>query len=304
MNAGQATGETRVLREIFIDKIRILNPRDRNRAIFLEMVDSIAKVGLKRPITVSSRKCDADPFEYDLVCGQGRIEAFKKLGQTTIPAIIIQAEESDCLVMSLVENCARRQHRAIDLLEDISTLRNRGYSDLEIASKIGLSVDYVRAISSLLAKGEERLVSAVENGILPLRTAIEIAKCDDADVQQALTHAYSENKLRGGKLMAVRRIIEQRRRQGKHLHGQSFGRRDSSKRPVTADSMVRMFREEADRHRLLLKKSEMTQSLLMFAIEAIGSLREEREFVRLLRLEDLLLMPAFLEERLAKRSTQ
>jgi hypothetical protein len=29
-----------------------------------------------------------------------------QLGQTEIPAIVIEAEESDCLVMSLVENCA------------------------------------------------------------------------------------------------------------------------------------------------------------------------------------------------------
>ena len=88
---------------------------------------------------MSARSSDTDPFKYDLVCGQGRIEAFVQLGQTEIPAMLIDAEESDCLVMSLVENCARRQHRAIDLLEDINTLRKRGYDDREIAEKIGVT---------------------------------------------------------------------------------------------------------------------------------------------------------------------
>jgi len=288
----------REMKVIPIDKIRILNPRVRNQRNFQEIVNSIARVGLKRPITVSARTSEADAFQYDLVCGQGRIEAFLRLGQSEIPALVIQAEESDCLVMSLVENCARRQHRAIDLLEDITTLRNRGYSDEEIANKIGVSPDYVRMISTLLTKGEERLVNAVESGVLPLNMAIEIAKSDDDDVQRALTQAYSEKKLRGRKLVAVRRLIDQRRRRGKHLHGQSFGRREATKRPLTTESMIRMYRQEADRQRILIKKAEVTQNRLLFAIEAIRTLREDKEFIRLLQAEELANMPAFLQERL------
>jgi ParB family chromosome partitioning protein len=62
--------------------------------------------------------------EYDLVCGQGRLEAFIQLKQDAIPAIIIDADETDCLVMSLVENCARRQHSPIELMREIGNLRN------------------------------------------------------------------------------------------------------------------------------------------------------------------------------------
>ncbi len=91
------------------DRIRILNPRVRNRRTFEEMVENIARIGLKRPITVSQR-ARTDSVEYDLVCGQGRLEAFIELKQDEIPAIVIDANEVDCLVMSLVENCARRQH--------------------------------------------------------------------------------------------------------------------------------------------------------------------------------------------------
>jgi len=291
----------RHLKMIPIKTIRILNPRVRNRRNFNEIVESIAQVGLKRPITVSPRHSDVDEFEYDLVCGQGRIEAFVQLGQSEIPAMIIDAEESDCLVMSLVENCARRHHRAIDLLEDINTLRGRGYNDHEIAEKIGVSLDYVRMISTLLAEGEERLVNAVEAGILPLNMAIEIAKSDDADVQRALTQAYSEKKLRGKKLVAVRRLLDQRQRRGKHLHSQSYGRRDGAKRPLTSESMIRIYRREADRQRLLVKKAEVTQSRLLFVVEAIRALRKDKDFTRLLQAENLASMPTFLEERLAAR---
>jgi ribosomal protein S30 len=52
------------------DRIRVLNPRVRNRRTFEEMVENIARIGLKRPITVAPR-AGTDPQEYDLVCGQG-----------------------------------------------------------------------------------------------------------------------------------------------------------------------------------------------------------------------------------------
>ena len=294
---------TKRVKTIPIDQIRILNPRARNQRNFQEIVQSIAKVGLKRPITVSPRKTDTDSASYDLVCGQGRIEAFIQLGQTTIPAIVIEAEESDCLVKSLVENCARRQHRAIDLLQDIGTLRGRGYDDDEIAAKIGVSSDYIRMIGTLLEKGEERLVAAVEAGILPLNMAIEIAKSSDEDVQHALTQAYTEKKLRGKKLVAVRRIIEQRRRRGKQMHDSRFGRRDGSKRPLTGESIIRVYREEAAKQKLLVKKAEVTQSRLLFIVEAIRELRDDENFANLLRAESLDSMPAFLEQRIAAGMT-
>jgi ParB family chromosome partitioning protein len=298
--------ETKTLKQIKsipIDQIRFLNPRVRNRRNFQEIVQSIAKVGLKRPITVSPRKTDTDSASYDLVCGQGRIEAFIQLGQTTIPAIVIEAEESDCLVKSLVENCARRQHRAIDLLQDIGTLRGRGYDDNEIAAKIGVSSDYIRMIGTLLEKGEERLVAAVEAGILPLNMAIEIARSSDEDVQHALTQAYTEKKLRGKKLVAVRRLIEQRRRRGKQIHDSRFGRRDGSKRPLTGESIIRVYREEAAKQKLLVKKAEVTQSRLLFIVEAIRELRDDETFANLLRAESLDSMPAFLEQRIAAGMT-
>lgn len=301
MSKPKANGPKRV-KSISIDQIRFLNPRVRNRRNFQEIVQSITNVGLKRPITVSARKCSADSASYDLVCGQGRVEAFIQLGETEIPAIVIEADESDCLVMSLVENCARRQHRAIDLLQDIATLRGRGYSDHDIASKIGVSHDYIRMIGTLLESGEERLVTAVESGVLPLNMAIEIAKSSDEEVQQALTQAYAEKKLRGRRLVAVRRLIEQRQRRGKHVHDRRFGRRDGATRPLTSESLIRVYRQEADRQKILIKKAEVTQSRLLFIVEALRQLRDDQNFATLLKAESLDSMPAFLEQRIANGS--
>src|ERR1700674_3802041 len=138
-----------------IGSIDVVNPRVRNRRIFKEIVTSVAELGLKRPITVKRKQADGDQ-RYDLICGQGRLEAYQSLGQREIPAIVVSASDEDSAIMSLVENCARRQHRVIDLLYDIEGLRNRGYEFEEIARKTGLTVEYVRGVASLLENGEQR----------------------------------------------------------------------------------------------------------------------------------------------------
>jgi len=60
-----------------IQEIRIVNPRSRNRVKFRSVVTSIGAVGLKKPITVHQRELEADGTRYDLVCGQGRLEAVR-----------------------------------------------------------------------------------------------------------------------------------------------------------------------------------------------------------------------------------
>jgi ParB family chromosome partitioning protein len=108
--------DTPDIRLIAVDAISVLNPRVRNKRVFQELVTSIERLGLKKPITVSQRP---GRQRYDLVCGQGRLEAFIALGQAEIPAIIIDAAEDDCFVMSLVENLARRQHTPLELVRAI-----------------------------------------------------------------------------------------------------------------------------------------------------------------------------------------
>lgn len=281
------------------DRIRVLNPRVRNPTTFADMVENIAKIGLKRPITVTCRT-DTDPQEYDLVCGQGRLEAFIQLKQKAIPAIVIDADESDCLVMSLVENCARRQHRPIDLMREIGTLRERGYSDRQIGDKIGVSPDYVGMIAGLLERGEERLVTAVETGLLPLNLAIDISKTDAEGAQRALMDAYTQKKLRGKKLAAARRLIEQREARGKKIHPKQYGRDGRNRRPLTSEALVRAYQKEADRQKLLIKKAELTQGRLLFICQAFRTLLEDDHFVTLLRAEGLETMPSYLQDTLAE----
>jgi ParB family transcriptional regulator, chromosome partitioning protein len=276
-----------------IDRVNIVNPRVRNQKSFRDIVDNISKIGLKKPITVTRRIEAGGPF-YDLVCGQGRLEAFKALGQTEVPALVVSADPEDCLIASLVENCARRQHRALDLLQDIRGMQERGYSNPEIARKTGLTVEYVNGVARLIETGEQRLLRSVESGMIPVSVAVEIAESADHDVQAALTKAYENGQLKGRKLLAARKLIETRRRRGKGL-----GTKERSPRErVSADSLVKAYQEETERKRALIARADITQNRLMLITEAMRRLSTDESFVALLEDEGLATMPGRLAERL------
>lgn len=279
-----------------IDRIIVVNPRLRNKKVFKGIVENIAEVGLKRPITVTSRHGEDGPL-YDLVCGQGRLEAFRQLGQTEVPALIVTADQEDCFVASLVENCARRQHQAVDLLQDILGMRGRGYSDNEIAAMTGLSANYVYIVGRLLERGERRLVAAVEAGYLPISVALEICEADDQGVQAALHKAYEENLLRGRALIAARRLVEVRKRSGKAAKLNRLVGKDAA---TTPEGLVKAFQEDTERKRMMIRKTEATRNRLVFIVEALSQLSNDESFVALLEDEGLATIPTSLADRIQK----
>jgi ParB family transcriptional regulator, chromosome partitioning protein len=284
-----------VVKMIAIDQINILNRRSRNQIVFKSIVSNIADLGLKKPITVSRRAEPVDGKVYDLVCGQGRLEAFLALHQTDIPAIVIDAAREECYLMSLVENIARRNHSPIELLREVSSLSARGYRARQIASKVNLAKSYVVGILNLLKNGEERLLYAVEKGRIPMSVAVEIANSDEAGVQRALCEAYEDRALRGRKLQTVRRIIELRKNKGKGLASDSNSKDTGV---PSAESMVRAYRQEADRQQLLVKKARLTEGRLLFVVSALRKLFGDENFVTLLRAEGLDSLPAYLAGRI------
>jgi ParB family chromosome partitioning protein len=148
-----------------VDHIDVLNPRDRNNRVFDGIITNIKTIGLKRPITVTPRTGAGGSDRYLLVCGEGRLRAYKTLGETTIPAMVIQVDDQDAFIMSLAENIARRQCRPLELLVGIEQLRDQGYDKKVIARKTGLSVDYVKGHPE--APGERRGAAAGGGGERP-----------------------------------------------------------------------------------------------------------------------------------------
>jgi ParB family chromosome partitioning protein len=281
-----------------VDRITVINPRVRNQRQHQEIVDSIKAIGLKRPITVSRRAAEDGQPRYDLVCGQGRLEAFQQLNQVEIPAIVIDAPEEECLLKSLVENVARRQHSPLELMQEISNLRQRGYNDTQIGNKIGVTGSWVSYIAGLLDNGEERLVKSVETGLIPISLAIEISRSDDAQIQAVLADAYTQGILRGKKLAAVRRLLEQRAKSKKGASTTPQSRPAGTKK-ITAEHLRKVYQQEADRQRLLIKKAEFVETRITFVVQVFKKLLVgSNDFMGLLEAEGLSNIPAQLHAKI------
>jgi len=273
---------------ILIDQIIVLNPRSRNKRVFNTIITNISHLGLKRPITVTPRP----DGKYDLVCGQGRLEAYQALGETTIPAIIITATKEDRYLMSLVENIARRRHTTNELLKEISTLKTRGYSAEEISAKTDLDRAYVYSITHLLEHEEERLIEAVERGTLPLTIAVAISTAADQDIQQALKEAYETGSLRGRKLISVKRLLAQRAKDGKAITPQRVG-----PKRLNAQAIIRAYKSTTAEQRAFRARANRTQERLLVITSALRQLLADAHFTTLLKAETLDTIPQRLADR-------
>ncbi len=278
-----------------IEQIDILNPRDRNEKVFSEIVDSIRLVGLKKPITVTQNTDGVLP--YQLICGEGRLKAFRILRETHIPARIIDVNKEEALIMSLVENIARKRHRAMELLGCIRRLADLNYDKHAISQKTGLAPDYIQGIITLLKNSEERLLYAVEQKRIPLNIALMIANTtnNNTDMQLALQEAYESGLLKGQQLLQAKKVMDLRNLSGK---SPGYGKPKRGNK-VSANDIVKTYQREVERQQITLKKAEQNQQRLAFILGALSQLKKDEHFATLLRAESLDTLPQYIDEQVA-----
>jgi ParB family chromosome partitioning protein len=287
--------KTPEVRLIPIERIRVVNPRLRDPQAFQTVVDSIAGLGLKKPITVTPSETNGDGTQqFDLVCGQGRLEACRALGAREIPALVCDFSRSDGLLASLIENIARRRVRPLDQIKLIQWMKAQGDVVAEIARKTGLTADYIRHVFTLLDHGEERVLEGVLHSEIPISIAIQIAGATDEASQRVLVEAFERKELTQKSVAAFRRILDHRRNFGRQREG-----RDNA--PVspraTADSIIHAYKREAQRQKLLVKKAKLCETRLLALAAAFKQLLADEDYVTLLRAEKMETMPKFLVER-------
>jgi ParB family chromosome partitioning protein len=274
-----------------IEKIHILNPRLRDRINFEQLVDSIRKNGLKKPVTVSTRRDKQGKVTgYDLVCGQGRIEALQLLKYTVVPAIVIEIPKTECLLMGLVENIARHSPVLMDLLNEMERLKSLGCNFVEIGRRLGISPPYVADYLKLKNAGEERVLRMVLEHKLPISIGMDIAGANSTEEQSALLKAYEEKRLNGHSIRIAKRLMERRNYYGKGLGKHSKDQR--AKRRLTAEQLVDAAQKECKRQKLYVRNARACADRLAFVQRAFRQLLEDAQFVGLLKAQSLDDLPA------------
>jgi ParB/RepB/Spo0J family partition protein len=136
------------VRQIEINKIRHsrLNPRlDINQAELKELADSISAVGVLQPIILRP----VQNGEYEVVVGERRFAAAKKVGLRSIPAVVRSYSDEQVVELNLIENIQRAELSAVEKGRSCKELMERYpqmYPNVErVAAKIGVSTTTVRS---------------------------------------------------------------------------------------------------------------------------------------------------------------
>ncbi|PQV51882.1 ParB/RepB/Spo0J family partition protein [Paraburkholderia sp. BL21I4N1] len=276
-----------------IDRFRVLNPRTRNPYFFSQLVENIGSVGLKRPITVAHGGRDSEGDWHEVLCGQGRLEALKALGETMIPCSIVEANEIDRYLITLTENIARRRHSTVELLSGLQVLRAKGYTTGEIAKKTNLDDSYINGILQLLERGEQRLIQAVEKCVMPLWLAVEVARAPTEEVQAAMVAAYESKTLTGEQLLRVRRILSKREASGKKMHG-----RPAPREKPSPQKLLRTYKNEVRRQQMIVQNANLQGQRLLLITSALRRFLADEHFRTLLRAEGIKDIPEAVASRI------
>ena len=137
-------------------------------------------------------------------------------------------------------------------------------------------------------------------GLIPITLALSIMLAPQNE-QQALQEAYESGQLSGHKFMAAKRLFDERRRSGKTMRGSRKHvqvRRDDT---ISAREILKAYKREVERKRLLARKADVVNTRLLFLVEAMHCLIKEGHFTTLLRAEGLDTMPRQLADLLAAK---
>lgn len=116
-----------------------------------ELADSMATHGLLEPIVV----CPVGGGRYQIIAGERRYRAARRLEWTRIPAVIRRAHEQTNTILALVENLQRSDLHVLEEADAYAQLqRNHGFSQGEIAKHVGKSRSAVANALRLLRLGD------------------------------------------------------------------------------------------------------------------------------------------------------
>lgn len=153
-----------------------------------ELAESIEKNGLLQPIVVRPMAGG----KYQIIAGERRYRAFKKLGRTMIPAIVRDYEDEEVDKLQLVENVQREDLNPYD--EAIAYLKLKekyGLKQDDIAKAVGKSRPYISNMTRLLSL-EDEILEMLKKGEITVSHAKLILSVETKEERLKLAHKIKD----------------------------------------------------------------------------------------------------------------
>jgi len=263
-----------------IDRIRVINSRTRDESQFALNVQSIEANGQLKDIRVNDKFVAKDGF-YELICGEGRLIAQKRLGKTHIRAEVVTCTRKQAYLESLVENLARSRPGTMEFALELKNLHDERWEYEQIAKVACRSEEYVRQYIRLVENGEERLIHGVEQGIFPISFAILVAQSDDASIQNVLMDAFDQGIVNCQNFAKARAIIAARTD-----HRKRRGSRGAAPE-YTVASLTNDIVNTTQAKDSFVREAQSKEGRLFMLLEGLTTLWQDAGLLELLRAEGL-----------------
>ena len=157
-----------------------------------ELMASIKSKGVLEPILVRPKN-----DRYEIIAGERRYVASKRVGLKEIPAIEMIVKDSEAMELALIENLQRKD---LDVFEEADGLNALveiyGYSHAQLAEKIGKARSTLTEIVNVARIPKNLREVCKEAQITSRSTLIEIAKQEKEADMERLIHEITQRGLR------------------------------------------------------------------------------------------------------------
>tara|TARA_B100000963_G_C22636519_1_gene677906 strand:- start:3788 stop:4672 length:885 start_codon:yes stop_codon:yes gene_type:complete len=178
-----------------------------------ELAESIKNLGIIQPITV--RKVEDDKFQ--LIAGERRLRASKKVGLKTIPSFIKNSNDDEMLEIALVENIQRKDLDPIEiglslkrLIEELSLTQDQ--LSKKLGKKRSTISNYVR-----LLKLDPIIQTGIRDGFLSMGHGRSIINIEDKNIQLKIYKEIIRKELSVRKTEFLVRKIKENKTHAKQI---------------------------------------------------------------------------------------
>lgn len=156
-----------------------------------ELAESIKTYGIIQPLTV--RKMGED--HYELVAGERRLRAAKKIGLSEVPTVLVDISEKDSAVIALLENLQREDLNYLEEAEAYYNLiKDHSYTQEKLAEIIGKKQSTIANKLRLLKLDQDVRKLLLENKLTE-RHARALLKIDDSSLQKKVLQVVIKRSL-------------------------------------------------------------------------------------------------------------
>lgn len=183
-----SAGRGVAVRSIPVSQIHTgLNPREHfDPAGIDELAQSIGKNGLLQPVTVRRHNGG-----YQLIAGERRFRAIRKLGLATVPAIVRDVSDEQARHLAILENINRQDMTPTETGRAYRQLLTGGQSVDELQQQFGKSREHINEHVALVNL-EPDIQQAVDKGYLAFSLVAPLSRLTPKQRREAAGRIVSE----------------------------------------------------------------------------------------------------------------